>query len=115
MGLRVDLWSARRSGSIGRPMCTQGCQTFLWGGKGAPSYEDRACVCVCESDSWSDLNLLALPSCVPVKAHMTFGWVGVALSVATLCHAAYQLNRQVRGGPGVRISRADSSGCVSVA
>lgn len=51
---------------------------------------------MCEDDSWSDLNLLALPSCVPVKAHMIFGWVGVALSVATLCHAAYQLNRQVQ-------------------
>jgi len=81
-------------------MCIQDCQTFLWGGNGLPSYDDRGsylgCWCACEDDSWSDLNLLALPSCVPVKAHMIFGWVGVALSVTTLCHAAYQLNRQVR-------------------
>eukprot|EP00752_Nemacystus_decipiens_P004321 g3946.t1 len=44
----------------------------------------------------SDLNLLGRPSCVPVKAHMIYGWVGLVLSVAALCHATYQLHRQIR-------------------
>lgn len=57
--------------------------------------EEGRCFCVCEDDSWSDLNLLGRASCVPVKAHMIYGWVGLVLSVAALCHAAYQLHRQV--------------------
>ena len=77
-------------------MCTQGCRTFLWGGRGSPRYDEEGrCFCVCEDDRWSDLNLLARPSCVPVKAHVIYGWVGLVLSVAALCHAAYQLHRQV--------------------
>lgn len=31
---------------------------------------------------------------------MIFGWAGLALSLVALCHAAYQLNRQVSQAAG---------------
>jgi len=47
-------------------MCTENCQTFLWGGSGFPVVNDEAgCSCVCEDKSWSNLNLLGRASCVP--------------------------------------------------
>lgn len=77
-------------------MCTQGCQTFIWGGEGTPTHDEEVrCFCVCEDDSWSDTNILGRASCVPALAHLIYGWVGLSLSTAALCHAAYQLDRQV--------------------
>lgn len=77
-------------------MCQQGCRTFAWGGMGVPTHDgDGGCFCACESDSWSNLNILGLPSCVPVKAHLLFGWFGLVISVVTLSHAAYHFRRQV--------------------
>lgn len=82
---------------FGRLMCTQDCRTWLWGGGGNPTYDDGGgqCSCVCDDERWSDHNLLGRASCVPVLAHAIFGWVGVALSAAALCHAAYHLHMQV--------------------
>lgn len=78
-------------------MCTQDCRTWLWGGKGDPTYDGEGqCACVCDDERWSDHNLLGRASCVPVMAHVIFGWAGLALSLAGLCHASYHLNRQVR-------------------
>eukprot|EP00903_Cladosiphon_okamuranus_P014086 g13093.t1 len=31
-----------------------------------------------------------------LRAHVIYGWVGLVLAMAALCHAAYQLNRQLR-------------------
>ncbi|CAM9175991.1 unnamed protein product, partial [Ectocarpus sp. 12 AP-2014] len=53
------------------------------------------CFCVCEDDSWSNLNILGLASCIPVKAYVIFGWVGLAFSMAALSHAAYHFQRQL--------------------
>lgn len=79
-----------------RMLCTGSCRTFLWGGSGVPDMDDEGgCWCDCEDDSWSDLNVLGRPSCVPVKAHLAFGCVGLMLSVAALYHAVYHLRRQV--------------------
>lgn len=77
-------------------MCQQGCRTFIWGGMGVPTHDgDGGCICACENDSWSNRNVLGLASCVPVKAHLLFGWFGLVISVATLSHAAYHFRRQV--------------------
>ncbi|CAN0501230.1 unnamed protein product, partial [Laminaria digitata] len=80
-------------------MCTQDCRTWLWRGTGSPMYRDGEgggqCFCVCDDERWSDHNLLGRASCVPVIAHLTFGWIGLAVSAAALCQAAYQLHRQV--------------------
>lgn len=79
----------------GRRMCDQSC-SFLWGGTGVATHDDDGgCFCVCGNDSWSSLNILGGASCVPVKAHRIFGWVGVAVSVAALGHAAYHLREQL--------------------
>ena len=77
-------------------MCIQSCRTFLWGGEGYPTYDgDGICSCVCKDDDWSNLNIFGRASCVPRKAHDVFGWVGLAFSMAALCHVVYQLNQQV--------------------
>ncbi|CAN0110918.1 unnamed protein product [Pylaiella littoralis] len=82
---------------ISSEMCVQDCRTFLWGGAGVPMHDAAGrCSCLCEDDSWSDLNILGRASCVPVMTHRIFGWVGLVLSVAALSHAAYSLDRQVR-------------------
>lgn len=81
----------------GYEICTAGCRTFLWRGAGVPTYgDDGMCQCSCDGDSWVDHNMLGLPSCVPVAAHMTFGLVGLFLSVTGTFHAAFHLHRQVR-------------------
>ena len=77
-------------------MCLGDCQTFLWGGEGVPTHNGGQCSCVCQNSSWSNLNLLGRPSCVPVKAHQIFGWAGLAASVVSLAHVIYHLRRQVR-------------------
>lgn len=95
-------------------MCTQGCQTFMWGGKGSPIHDDEGeCFCACgeNNDSWSDKNILSRASCVPAKAHLLYGLVGLALSTAALCHAAYHLRRQVSPKP---IPARETSGCEGV-
>lgn len=75
------------------------CRSFLWGGDGITNNADGESgaftSCVCEDDGWSDFNILGRPSCVPTKAHVIFGAVGVISSVAGICHTVYQLNRQV--------------------
>ena len=77
-------------------MCTQGCQTFMWGGEGIPTHDEEGrCLCACEEDSWSDRNILGRASCVPAKANRVYGLVGLALCAAALGHAAYHLRRQV--------------------
>lgn len=50
---------------------------------------------MCDDGSWSDLNILDSASCVPRKAHLVFGWVGLVLSTTCFCHAAYHRHRQV--------------------
>lgn len=85
----------------------QHCQTFLWGGEGVANYDDvnsSDFTCDCEDGVWSDFNILGRPSCVPTKAHLVFGAIGLATSMAGMLHAAYQLNRQVMyssGFPGI--------------
>ena len=88
------------STGLGQLMCTQGCRTWLWGGEGDPTYDDGEgqCSCVCNDERWSDHNLLGRASCVPVIAHAIFGWVGLVLSTAALCHVTYHLSRQVSRG-----------------
>lgn len=54
--------------------------------------EEGGCRC---DNGFLDLNVLGCPSCVPVKAHLAFGCVGMVLSVAALGHATYHLDRQV--------------------
>jgi len=77
-------------------MCTQGCQTFVWGGTGVPMHDEGGlCSCVCEDNSWSDHDILGSASCVPVKAHLLYGCVGLATSLTALCHAMYHLRRLV--------------------
>ena len=77
-------------------MCTQGCRTFIWGGTGVQELSDEHCSsCVCDDGSWSDINILGNASCVPRKAHLAFGWIGLALSTTCFCHAAYHRHRQV--------------------
>ena len=75
----------------------QHCQTFLWGGEGLANVDDEGgdFTCECEDELWSDTNILGRPSCIPTKAHVIFGTVGLASSMVGICHAAYQLNRQV--------------------
>ncbi|CAM9667119.1 unnamed protein product [Ectocarpus fasciculatus] len=77
-------------------MCAENvCSTFVWRGPGFPELDsDGTCSCVCDNDTWSERNILGQPSCVPVVVHLVFGGVGLALSVAVLCHAAYHLHRQ---------------------
>lgn len=76
--------------------CIQDCQTFLWGGAGIPTMDDDGdCFCVCEDDEWSAYNIIGAPSCVPSRAHLIFGVVGLLATIFTLCHSAHQLNRQV--------------------
>ncbi|CAN0293311.1 unnamed protein product [Ectocarpus sp. 6 AP-2014] len=78
-------------------MCGQDCQTFLWGGTGISTVgADGACRCACEDETWSEYNILGLPSCVPSKAHVVFVAVGVLMMMTSLGHAAYQLYRQVK-------------------
>ena len=62
-----------------------------------PTYDNGGgqCYCVCNDERWYDHNLLGRASCVPVVAHAICGWVGLALSISALCHATYQLDRQV--------------------
>ena len=68
--------------------------------------EAGMCWCSCDGEGWSDTNILGRPSCVPVAAHLTYGWVGLLLSVSCLFHAAYHLHRQVNThGRGVLKSR----------
>lgn len=79
-------------------MCVQSCRTFLWGGTGYPVERfspDATCSCTCDSDTWVDHNILGESSCVPTKAHVVFGWVGLTLAMLGLTHAIYQLQRQV--------------------
>ncbi|CAM9537409.1 unnamed protein product, partial [Ectocarpus fasciculatus] len=38
--------------------------------------------------------MLGRASCVPKKAHLVFGWVGLVVSVVVLCHAAHHIRRQ---------------------
>ena len=84
--------------------CTEGCRTLLWEGTGMPEYDsDGSCSCDCDDDRWSDHNALGHPSCVPVKAHLVFGWIGLVLSVAALFHAVYHLRRQVNVEEMVKI------------
>ena len=78
--------------------CIQECQTFLWAGSGTPAIDGTgSCSCVCGHDGWYDFNILGRASCVPTTAHVTFGVIGLATSVAGLSHAVYQLYRQVGG------------------
>jgi len=61
-----------------------------------PKVDDEGgCWCACGGDGWSDLNVLGRPSCVPGKAHLAFGCVGLILSASALSHAAYHFHRQV--------------------
>ncbi|CAB1113527.1 unnamed protein product [Ectocarpus sp. CCAP 1310/34] len=78
-------------------MCGQDCQTSLWGGTGISTVgADGGCRCACGDETWSEYNILGLPSCVPSKAHAVFGAVGVFVTMTSLGHAAYQLYRQVK-------------------
>lgn len=82
--------------SAAHSTCTADCRTFLWGGTGEPVYDsDELCRCSCDGDRWSGANILGRPSCVPVAAHLTLGWLGLVFSVAGLCHGALHLHRQV--------------------
>ncbi|CAN0245930.1 unnamed protein product [Ectocarpus fasciculatus] len=58
--------------------------------------DGTSCSCICEDDSWADHNILGSDSCVPIKAHMIFGSVGIVLSVAVLSQALYQLHLQLK-------------------
>lgn len=82
-------------------MCTENiCSTFVWGGPGYPELDTGGlCSCVCYDGTWSDLNILGRASCVPGAVHTVFGGVGLALSVAVLCHAIYHRRRQVSNPP----------------
>ncbi|CAN0450077.1 unnamed protein product [Ectocarpus sp. 12 AP-2014] len=60
------------------------------------SDDGTSCSCICEDDSWADHNILGSDSCVPIKAHVIFGSVGIILSVAVLCQALYQLHLQLK-------------------
>lgn len=75
----------------------QHCQTFLWGNEGIANVDDVSgdFTCDCGDEGWSDFNILGRPSCVPTKAHVIFGAVGLATSVAGMLHATHQLYRQV--------------------
>lgn len=85
----LDPWGTCR-------MCTNGCRTFLWRGKGIPSHDEGdLCSCTCEDDSWSDQNILGQASCVPVSAHLIYGGVGLVASMTALFHALYHLRRMV--------------------
>lgn len=77
--------------------CIQGCQMFLSGGSGIPSTNERGeCSCACgDEESWSEYNILGRASCVPKKAHLIYGALGLLATVASLCHAMHQFNRQV--------------------
>ncbi|CAM9670318.1 unnamed protein product [Ectocarpus fasciculatus] len=78
-------------------MCGQDCRTFLWGGTGTSTVgADGGCRCACGDETWSEHNMLGLPSCVPSKAHVVFGAVGVLMAMTSLCHSAYHLRRQVK-------------------
>ena len=86
--------------------CTAGCRSFLWRGTGEPTFDDDGrCSCSCDGDtSWSDVNMLGHPSCVPVPAYVTFGLAGLFISVAGTFHAGFHLHRQVSSQvPGLRI------------
>ena len=94
--IRVLSFLGATSTSFVHTTCTADCRTFLWGGTGEPIYDaDRLCWCSCDSDKWSDANILGHPSCVPMAAHLTYGWIGLVVSVAALLHAAFHLRRQV--------------------
>ena len=94
--IRVLSFLGATSTSFVHTTCTADCRTFLWGGTGEPIYDaDRLCWCSCDSDKWSDVNILGHPSCVPMAAHLTYGWIGLVVSVAALLHAAFHLRRQV--------------------
>ncbi|CAM9266768.1 unnamed protein product [Ectocarpus sp. 6 AP-2014] len=60
------------------------------------SDDGTTCSCICEDDSWADHNILGSDSCVPIKAHVIFGSVGIVLSVAVLFQALYQLHLQLK-------------------
>lgn len=77
--------------------CVRGCKRFFVGGSGFPSTNDCGeCSCDCgDEEGWAEYNILGRPSCVPTTAHLTFGAVGLLVSVVSLCHAVHQLNRQV--------------------
>lgn len=75
--------------------CIKACQTFLSGGTVPMIDGTGSCSCICGEKGWSEFNILGQASCVPIQAHVIFGALGLATSVASLSHAAYQLNRQV--------------------
>lgn len=56
---------------------------------------DGSCSCICENEGWDDHNVLGMASCVPTKAHESFGAVGLMVTTASLCHCVYHLCRQV--------------------
>lgn len=60
-----------------------------------PTYSEGKCSCLCDNNSWSNLNLLGRASCVPVNAHQAFCGVAFAVSMASLLHVIYHLRRQV--------------------
>ncbi|CAM9445144.1 unnamed protein product [Pylaiella littoralis] len=73
------------------------CDTFLWGGGGVANVDDVSgeFTCVCTGEGWTNCNILGQPSCVPTKAHVIFGALGVASSIVGICHAVHQLTRQI--------------------
>ena len=76
--------------------CIQDCQAFLWGGIGVSTIDECGdCLCICGDDGWSTFNIIGAPSCVPSRAHIIFGVVGLLTTIASLYHSAHQLNRQV--------------------
>jgi len=77
--------------------CVRECQTFLWGGTGTAVSDEQGagCSCICEDEGWSDRNILGIPSCVPSKAHLVFGVVGLLASMTSLLHTSHHLYRQV--------------------
>jgi len=83
------------------------CQTFLWRGEGLAENVDGDFLCECQL-FWSSTNILGRPSCVPSKAHLIYGTVGLVSSTLGICHAAYQLKRQV--SPKQRITQVTSGG-----
>ena len=87
---------SRQTTSVVHATCTADCRTLLWGGAGQPMYDEAGmCWCSCDGEGWSDTNILGRPSCVPMAAHLTFGWVGLIFSVAGLVHATFHLRQQV--------------------
>ncbi|CAN0188442.1 unnamed protein product, partial [Ectocarpus sp. 12 AP-2014] len=60
------------------------------------SNDGTSCSCICEDESWADHNILGSASCVPIKAYVIFGSVGIILSVAVLFQALYQLHLQLK-------------------